>query len=150
VRKSRKIIASKCGHETRLKGEVTAFGQTITTEMGFGGKPEYCLECLGSMAIKCAWCEKPIFIGDPVTAKLPLDPEFKLPEGAVAISDHPLQVIGCLGSDCTDTIAERAGFWVPGEDGKGHLERTRSIFEQAMHGSAVVQDIGSMAEAQGR
>lgn len=138
----RSAKASICGHKTKLKGEVNAFGSTTTTEMDFPDGPEYCLDCLGKMAIQCAWCGKAIFIGDPITLKVPNE-SFEVPEFAVKYREDPLVLVGCLRGSCTSTIAERAGFWVPAlaDQGQGHVQPTGSIFAAAMSGGAAVKDI---------
>lgn len=137
-----------CGHRTRAKGEVTAFGVTIRTEMprndsnGF----DYCLDCIAAMAIRCAWCAKPVFIGDPVTLYSPSAP-WVFSEYAVIYSDEPLRVVGCLRWDCADTGASRAGFWLPTEDGRGRVHRVPSLFELALRGGGVlVSDLGDPTE----
>lgn len=137
-----KYTARICGHETTAKGDVTAFDQTITTEMPVtDGGVDYCLGCIGTMAIRCAICGKPIFIGDPVklfayqyTTKQP-------PDYAVMVDER--WIVGCLRSTCCSTIAERAGFWIPDTiTNKGHVERARSPFTEAMAtGMGTISDV---------
>ena len=112
--------AQKCGHRTKQKGLVSAFGTTIITKMpkNEDGLIHYCLGCIGKMAIKCAWCSNPIFIGNPITLYIPSD-NSQIPEHAVVYNKERLQLVGCLRRNCADTGADRAGFWLPGEDGKG-------------------------------
>jgi len=122
--------ATKCGHRTKQTGKVSAFGRTIITKMPkVGDSVEYCLDCLSKMAIQCAWCGGPIFIGDSVTLFSPRDDGFKLPEHAVIYRDNPLQLVGCLRWDCAATGADRAGFWLPSKNGRGYVRRVQSPYE---------------------
>lgn len=141
-------IATKCGHPTVQAGDVTAFGVTIQTQMPLvRDEVEYCLACILGMAIRCAWCKLPIFIGDPITLYTPREADFKVPEHAVVYSLEPLRLVGCLRWDCAQTGADRAGFWLPDSTGKGHVQRTPSLFEQALEGCGViVEDLWDIAE----
>lgn len=122
--------AVRCGHRTKRTGTVSAFGRTITTKMprNDDGSVDYCLDCIRKLAIQCARCDEPIFIGDPITLSTPCD-EFQIPEHAVVYKRDPLQLVGCLGWNCAETGADRAGFWMPGEDGKGCVERMLTAYE---------------------
>lgn len=122
--------ATKCGHYTKQSGSVSAFGQTIHTKMPKNKNCsfDYCLDCVSKMATRCAWCGNPIFIGEPITLYTP-NTDFKIPEYAVIYSKDPLRVVGCLSRDCADTGGDVAGFWLPGENGKGHIHRVPTIFE---------------------
>ena len=79
------------------------------------------------MAIQCAWCGEPIFIGDPITLYTP-HRDFQIPAHAVVHSENPLQLVGCLRWGCADTGADRAGFWLPGENGKGCVRRVPTAY----------------------
>ena len=127
----RSFKAAKCSHRTKRRGPVRAFGKTIRTTMpkNKDGSVDWCLDCLGKMAIRCAWCGHPIFVGDPITLYTPSDKNFKTPDYAVVYKKEPLTLVGCLGWNCADTGADRAGFWVPGNDGKGMVERVPTAFE---------------------
>lgn len=148
----RRYRATKCGHRTKRTGGVSAFGHRIVTKMPINedGSMDYCLDCIGKMAIQCAWCGNPIFIGRPITLYSPVG-DFKVPEHAVIYEKEPLQLVGCLGWNCADSGADRAGFWMPGEDGKGRVERVPNVYEMilATKGSSVVlvNDTGDIAEA---
>lgn len=127
-----KLTARICGHKTRQKGDVAAFGVTITTEMPLkDGTVDYCLECIAKMAIQCAWCSLPIFIGDPITLYFSSKPDFVVPDHAVVYNEQTKELVGCLRMDCASTGADRAGFWLPDEQGHGHVERTTSIYAMA-------------------
>jgi hypothetical protein len=109
-------ITARCGHEIKSqKGEVTAFGETIKTIVLVNEEnvTEYCHACLSRMAILCAWCGKPIFIGDPVTLYIPKDSGYRLREGSKIYCENPLQLVGCLRWECAESGADRAGFWYP-------------------------------------
>lgn len=128
-------VMAQCGHMTRLAGEVEAFGEKY--HFRFNGKadeaPQYCLDCLGKTAIRCAWCGEPIFIGDAVTL-YGAKKGFEVPDGAVVYQEKPRIVVGCLRWDCADTGADRAGFWVyPGE-----VKRVASPLELCLSTGGVV------------
>ena len=148
-----RYTAEKCGHRTRRSGPVSAFGQTIETKMPLNekGVPEWCLDCIGKMAVRCPWCERPIFIGEPITLFSPVRNDFRAPENAVVYREEPLTLVGCLGVGCADTGADRAGFWIPGEDGRGQVFRVPSplemIFASGGAGMVIVNDVGDIKEA---
>jgi hypothetical protein len=124
-----KKYLARCGHKTKKKDKVTAFGETITTEVPLvDGKIEYCHKCLEKMAIRCAWCGKPIFIGDPVTLYSLTNGTKEMPKHAVCHDKKLNQYVGCLRCDCADTGADRAGFWVP----PGVVERIPTPYEILM------------------
>ena len=132
-----RTVASKCGHKTLGKGEVTAFGQTVQTIMPLiDGSPEYCLDCIGRMAVQCAWCSLPIFVGDAVTLYSPREADYEIPSFAVVFSREPVRLVGCLRWDCMQTGADQVGFWLPDAAGKGHVRRVPTIFEQMLGGRA--------------
>lgn len=133
----KRMTASVCGHKTFVKGSVTAFGQTTRTVMPLkDGRPEYCLDCITDMAVQCAWCTLPIFIGDAVTLYSPREIEYEVPSFAVVYSEVPPRLVGCLRWDCAQTGADRAGVWLPNSIGKGHVKRMPTVFEQ-MFGAKV-------------
>ena len=149
VKRSEQFVATNCGHTTARAGDVTALGVTIQTEVPVrDGEVEYCLNCIARMAIQCAWCGLPIFIGDPVTLySLPVD--FTTPAYVVGYSLEPLRLVGCLRSDCASTVADRQGFWLPDDTGHGHVQRVPSPLEQVMASGkgVIVADISDLAEA---
>ncbi len=151
ARLSGKYVAVACNHPTKREGEVRAFGECTTTHMPLNenGTAEWCLECLGKMAVKCAWCEQVIFIGDPITLYTQTKSDFKLPANAALYKQEPLQVVGCLRMSCADTGADRAGFWVPGDDGKGGVHRVASPLELSMVSGAEIamSNLGNMKVA---
>lgn len=110
---TKKKLALGCGHLTQLLGEVAAFGETIVSKIPFthDGQPLYCHACLSSMAIRCAWCYRPIFIGDGVTLYL-------VGQGAIAKKDTREYIhengirslVGCLR--CAEMgILDVQGIW---------------------------------------
>lgn len=119
---------AKCGHTTKLKDKLHAFDESCTCEILQKDKNsvEYCHRCLEKMTIVCAWCGKPIFIGDPITLYSPdKKEEFKLKEHAVVYNEEKMQVVGCLRWNCADTGGDRAGFWMP----PGIVQRVPTAFE---------------------
>lgn len=165
-RKLQSCTASKCGHHTSFVGTIHVFGHSATMAMPMNveGATDYCLDCIEKMSIRCAWCEDPIVVGDPITLYTPKSEKdiergfdamqkrgqiefpfvieeglgFPLPDLAVVYQQKPLQVVGCLGWDCADTGADRAGFWMPGENGKGMVRRVRTAFEEILAGRPFV------------
>lgn len=131
--------ASKCGHRTKRTGPVSAYEHIITMRMprNDGGTMDYCLDCIGKMTIRCAWCDTPIFISSPVTLYTPRD-DFQVPEYAVVYGEKPLQLVGCLGWNCAESGADHAGFWLPGEDGTGCVQRVPTLWEKMLGKSPVI------------
>ena len=113
-------ITAECGHPARRRERVSAFGEwrNLTIIPPAGKNPEYCHRCLEQMAIRCAWCSQPIFIGDPITLYSPSDPNFQLKADCVKHRSDPDQYVGCLRMNCADTGADLSGYWVP--PGKVH------------------------------
>ena len=100
--------ATKCGHRTKLTGLVSAFNETVQIKIGNDGcLVKYCLDCIGEMTIQCALCGRPLFIGHPITIY-------------TIYNDEPLYFVGCIDLDCAVAgVADRVGFWLPGDNGKG-------------------------------
>ena len=85
------------------------------------------------MAIRCAWCGGVIFVGDVITLYSPVKKDdFKIPEHAVVYDEEEMQLVGCGRITCADTGADYAGFWIPGQDGKGIVKRTPTMIEQSI------------------
>lgn len=87
------------------------------------------------MAIRCAWCGKPIFVGDFITLYSPSE-EFEIPDWAVIYHQEPLQLIGCQRTDCADSGSDYCGCWIP----PGKVQRQKSGIEMAIenHGNAIL------------
>lgn len=116
------VTATKCGHRTKLIGEMSAFGVKESGELvARNGTVPWCWECLSQMAIQCAWCGKPIFVARPVTLYSPIK-SFEIPTYAVVHSKEPLKLIGCGRMSCTSVGDFGQGFWEAGEDGKGRIK----------------------------
>lgn len=144
--------AVKCGHRSKRCGRVSAFSYDLMTKMPKNdkGSIDYCLDCIGKMAIRCAWCSNPIFIGQPVTLYTPPS-DFQIPAHAIVYSQDPLRLVGCLGWDCADTGAARAGFWLPGENGKGRVQRIQTAYDALLKSEepsiAIVDDLSNIKES---
>lgn len=146
-------VMARCGHLTSLQAIVWHGDEAKVTDMSSQDQPEVCGDCLAAMAICCGWCGEAIFIGDPVTLyRAPREKIAELPEGAVSyLADYMeggsrayISVVGCLGWNCADTGADRAGFWLPdlNRPGHGHVELVESMYEIAMRdGIAIVEDM---------
>lgn len=129
--------ANTCGHRTKQNGEVISpQGEKCLMGMPLAdnGHPDYCLDCIGKMGIRCAWCGGSINIGEPVTLYLPKDgvvlPELVLPDYAVKYEEEkcPTRFVGCLRWGCANTGADRQGFWMP----PGVVKRVSSPIETLM------------------
>jgi hypothetical protein len=105
--------ATVCGHRTKKVGLVQALPHARVVEVPptASGVPEYCLACLASMTIKCAWCGGPIHVGDPVTLHAPRKAA-RVPKHAVAYHEDPQRFVGCLSWNCKSLGVDRQGFWM--------------------------------------
>lgn len=125
-----------CGHETKRAGEIVVFGESSIMEMPVNeeGHPDYCLDCIAKMSIRCAWCGGAIKIGALVTLYIPQE-SFVVPEYAVCYQhgEHEA-LVGCLRWDCADTGADMCGRWMP----PGNVERFPSPIELALQGNNMV------------
>ncbi len=142
--KRHKFIMADCGHLTAVVDIVEAFGERVETRLPLKkGKTPYCHRCLEKMVIRCAWCGKAIFIGDPITLYTPIE-DFKIPDYAVIYNKDPLQLVGCLRWDCAEGV-DRAGFWYP----PGKVFRVESPLERAMRTGdvVIVSDLSDFNEA---
>lgn len=165
--KPKPAVAAKCGHITEFKGTIRALGDSRIIVLK--NTDDYCITCYGNMTVLCAWCGGPIFVGDPITLYTPTSaasfrrsPQqefefvhceelgFNIPKHAVIYNRNPLQLVGCLRMDCAETGGDRMGFWEPGEDGKGRVQRIKSVFEQALESGRgmVINDLSDQSEAE--
>lgn len=132
-------IANICRHKTRKKGFMHNGKSTSIMEMPLAsnGHPDYCLECIGKMSIRCAWCSEPIVIGEPITLEFPHE-EFRVPDYAVKHGEGKEQtLVGCLRWDCADTLVTMCGQWMP----PGIVKRVPSPLGIALQtGSAMMVD----------
>lgn len=107
-------VATMCGHRTKRKGKVSAFGETgvLETPCDAEQKPYICLECLAGMSIMCAYCQGVIFPFDSVTLYMP-DQEFEAGVNT-ATYGKPLRYVACMRQTC---LVEKKGFvfgvWLP-------------------------------------
>lgn len=62
---SEKMIASKCGHKTKLFGK-TGHGSWLGLPLEEDGAPLYCIKCLEGQAVKCIHCEELIYVGEQI------------------------------------------------------------------------------------
>ena len=115
-RRKRLILATECGHKTRISGEICVFGKAVIIEVSVGkdDATTYCLECLGKMSIRCVSCGEAIYIGDGVEI-VRLSPESEIPDYAVPHPHIEGAYFGCVRMACT-CGAGFAGQWVvPGK-----------------------------------
>ena len=116
----KKVYTAKCGHRTKLKGKLSTFGETCECEIKIprGEKsPEYCLDCLSKMGIKCGWCKETIFVGDIITLYSPNKDkkwqEMKNDSEVVIHNEEHKQIVGCGRTSCADSGMDYAGSWEP-------------------------------------
>lgn len=125
----KKHIASICGHRTKQFGTVvTPLGEKyeMLLPLSDDGRPEYCLACIGKMAIQCTWCGKSICIGEPVTLYSAKE-TFIPPDYAIRYHEDENRFVGCLRWECGDGM-DRQGFWYP----PGKVLRTASPIEMIL------------------
>lgn len=124
-------VANVCGHATNQSGKVTnPFGEEGDLQMPLAdnGHPDYCLECVAAMSVRCAWCGKSIDVGDPVTLYVPKE-SFVAPDYAVRHEEGGhVSLVGCLRWECASSGADRQGFWYP----PGKVKRVPSPVELAL------------------
>lgn len=130
--------ANICGHHTKRIGEVTSRGESriLSMPISQNGSPDYCLDCIAKMSIKCAWCDNTIHVGNPVTLYIPKE-SYKVPKDAVRYDKDRRRFVGCLGWNCAETGADRSGFWIP----PGKVERVPSPLEMLMEKGPLCQGV---------
>ncbi len=145
---------SKSGQLTKRHGYIEVKGDRRLFTLPFvDGQIQYTLDELRGMTATCAWCGKPIFIGDMITLYgTSREGNLKVKEGATLYALLPTALwVGCNRDSCTDTVADWQGRWVPDETtfGKGQVERMMSPLELMLQnpGAAVhiVQDCGEVS-----
>jgi hypothetical protein len=118
-----------CGHKCKEIDYVSAYGGTTQTKISIvKGKTEYCHKCLEKMTIRCAWCGRPIFIGDQITLYSTNSNDFKAHEDSVIYDKKNLSYVGCPRRDCAETGADYCGIWIP----PGKVYRQTSVIELAL------------------
>ena len=127
-------VANVCGHKTKKTGLVLSKNgrHTMSMPISENGNPDYCIDCISKMTIRCAWCGDSIHIGDPVTLYVPNE-IYKIPEYAVKYKEDERCFVGCLGWDCASSGADRQGFWMP----PGKVSRVPSPIEMLLSGKNI-------------
>jgi len=127
---------SNSGQLTKRHGYLEMGGERrfMTLSLNAAANVDYSLAEITAMTIQCAWCKKPIFIGEPVTLYGHKQSSKALAAHVVVYSDIPLQVVGCLRMACAETGADYQGVWQPDPQhpGKGHVVRIQSPIEMLM------------------
>ena len=127
-----------CGHIAKKKTKLTVDG--VSGVFVLSPNHEYCSKCWLKASIKCAWCKRTIKPGDAITLYHPAKPGFVIPKHAVQYGppregySHGA-LVGCLGWECADSGADRAGFWVM----PGKVQRALSPIEMLMCGDPQVE-----------
>jgi len=109
-------VANECGHRTKREGSTVSFGEryVIAMPLATNGHPDWCLDCIGGMAIRCGWCGRPIHVGEMVTPYLAKDgmPGYTRYHEDVG-NDCRKSVVGCERIDCADSGGDYCGRWYP-------------------------------------
>jgi len=128
----KKAIA-KCGHFTKRKDKIFAFDEECEIEILGKDQPEFCHRCLEKMTIRCAWCGKPIFIGDIITLYSPSKKNKQMPEYALVHDVKTNSFVGCGRTSCADSGCDYCGYW-----GTKGVIRFPSIAERVMSSGQVL------------
>lgn len=132
---TKNYTANICSHSTKARGFIHYFGREDIMRNKFeeNGRPNYCFDCLAKMTTQCAWCGKPITVGDPISVDTLCDPKHEILDYA---SKYKGGYVGCLRTSCSDGIMDRNGFWMP----PGEVMRVPSVIESiiANNGKAIV------------
>ncbi len=150
----RATVARYCCHPVKkAEGRVHAFDEWTDTTMPKNeqGGYDFCLQCLGQMAIRCGWCDRPIFIGDPITLYFSRDPYLWVaPTVAIFRFEH-MERVGCGRTDCAESGVDYVGVWVPTgvqREGRwlGGVKRRVSILDVVManNQSIIVSDLSQV------
>jgi hypothetical protein len=130
----RRYVALHSGKQSKRRGFLSAGGEKRFCILPLvHGTIPYTLAEINDLTILCAWCQKPIFIGDYVTLYIWSKPLTQMPKGAQVHSIHPAaQVVGCQRDACCDTIADLQGHWVPNDErpGQGKVDCFTSVLER--------------------
>jgi hypothetical protein len=116
---------AKCGHLTKLKDHIHAFGESVELEITNSNDIGYCHKCLEKMTILCAWCKKPIFIGNVITLYSSTNKDFKIPKHAVVHNKKHNSLVGCGRTTCADTGMDYVGTWMP----PGKVQKRYSVYD---------------------
>ncbi len=127
-------VTNICKHKTKQKDFINDGAGITIMEMPLAknGHPDYCLKCIENMSIQCAWCNKNIAVGSHITLYSPVNKDFEIPKHAIIFNKEHRQLVGCLRWECADSGADRAGFWVPGDNNEGCVERVMSPLESSL------------------
>lgn len=146
---SKTYISARSGKPTKRSGYITAHGETgfIEMELNAHGTVDWTLGEIAEMTILCAKCSKPIFIGESVVLRTPMNPEFQIPSHAVVHQKQPLELVCCARWECCDSGAEINALWQPDPNvtaNKGHAVRQKSLLERMMENPGVEAAIGEI------
>ncbi len=133
----RNYIAKVCLHKTKRSGVIKSLDEEIIMQMPLedDGRPDYCLNCIAKMSIRCAWCGSVILIDDFITLYVPSN-TFRIPDYAVIYKDidGSETLVGCLRKGCGITEVDMNGRWVT----PGKVDRFPSPMEMALAQNAAV------------
>lgn len=119
-------VATRCGHTTKRRGVLKAFGQQAKVRMPVNelGSVDWCLDCISDLTIRCAFCGNAIFIGEPITLHTPPKTGFQTPAHAYIYKNIPLLLVGCIACQGdTKTEAHMDYYWTVGDDDRGFVHK---------------------------
>lgn len=132
-------LLARCGHSTKLFGQITAYETDggIFAPVDHLGRVTLCLSCVSKMSIRCAWCTRPIVVGDSVSLLAPHE-EFVLEDYMVVYQDDPLLLVGCMRPECAGILPEDplSGKWHAGQNGVGYVGEIEYGVDAFGHNSA--------------
>lgn len=105
-----------CGHKTKDPARLSFAGwkSGLVSLPRQQEKIYYCSSCLERMTVLCAWCCRPIFVGEAVTAYQPLE-NFEPPLLAQVYEKDSTRLIGCSRPDCLSSPTDIIGRLVPND-----------------------------------
>ena len=133
---SNKVHLARCGHRTKPRGTIAAFGESHRTTLKFeAGHIDYCHGCISRMAIKCPNCRGPIFIGASVAECFNAGLASRMSDTSRMTDAGGLIV--CRRSSCDWLNAGRIGIWaLDSSTDQGHFVPS-SLNARTLHSDEV-------------
>lgn len=129
-----KVRTSICNHKTRIRGKVRAKGRVFHKDLKiFNGSPLYCHECLGHLAIECAWCDELILYEEKTKLYQPCTDKYLLPLKFKMFFKDPDYLFGCNRESCYGPeISKHFGFFLVKEKGQRHQHLKNRVLLEKM------------------
>jgi hypothetical protein len=78
--------------------------------------PDYCLDCVSKMSIRCAWCAEPIHVGDEISFYSPIEPYLSRRSPIIGHTKVGGRYIGCTKCKLQKSDSGPSGIWsLPGK-----------------------------------